>query len=68
MATAMCRSFIRARGVINKGVKSAGFYVLRHTRTAADLVEPVFTSNEDPQAKAPLAISEGIIRYLANSS
>lgn len=77
LASAIHRPLVRATGLADRGVKSAGFYVLRHTRMPAALIELAFISNQNEEAllkdegfqsKAARAITEGITRYLANST
>lgn len=67
---------IRATGLSDRGVKSARFYVLRHTRMPATLVELAFISNpneeellrsEEFQARVAGAIAAGVMAYLAET-
>lgn len=63
-----------AGGLANRGVKSANFYVLKHSSTPASLVELAFITNEEEEAlladsayqsKLAMAIARGISRYFA---
>ncbi|NPV52235.1 MAG: N-acetylmuramoyl-L-alanine amidase [Firmicutes bacterium] len=73
LANAIHASLIKATGLVDRGVKGTGFYVLRHTKMPAVLVELAFISNsgeeellanEGFQLKAARAIASGIIDYL----
>ena len=45
LADAMQKHMLRELGLRNRGVKTAGFYVIRHTTMPSVLVEPAFTTN-----------------------
>lgn len=73
LATAIQDSMLQATGMRNRGVKSARFYVLRHTRMPAALVEVGFvTGAEDaPRLRDATfheimarAIARGILEYI----
>jgi N-acetylmuramoyl-L-alanine amidase len=71
-ARAIHGPLIKAGGLFDRGVKGAGYYVLRHTKMPVALVELAFISNEKEerllrdeafQAKVAKAIAEGIMEY-----
>jgi N-acetylmuramoyl-L-alanine amidase len=73
LAEAIQNSMLQATGMRNRGVKRARFYVLRHTRMPAALVEVGFvTGAEDaPRLRDPQfheimsrAIARGILEYI----
>lgn len=73
LASAIHQPLVRATGLTDRGVKSAGFYVLRHTRMPAALIELAFISNENEekllrdetfQTNAARAIADGIVAWL----
>jgi N-acetylmuramoyl-L-alanine amidase len=62
----------KAGGLFNRGVKTANYYVLRHTSMPASLVELAFITNpreekllnsDAYQNKLAKAIVQGIVRY-----
>ncbi|MGB4285771.1 MAG: N-acetylmuramoyl-L-alanine amidase [Bacillota bacterium] len=72
LARAIHGPLIKAGGLFDRGVKGAGYYVLRHTKMPVALVELAFISNEKEerllrdeafQAKVAKAIAEGIMEY-----
>lgn len=76
LAAAMNRRIYKATGLFNRGVKSAGFYVLRRTEMPAALIELAFISNEKEerllgqeefQTKIARAIAEGVVEYLKDA-
>lgn len=63
---------IEQLGTVDRGTKTANFYVLKHTTMPATLLETAFVSNPDEEAllksdegqkKAALGIYNGIVRY-----
>jgi N-acetylmuramoyl-L-alanine amidase len=63
--------------IANRGVKQAGFYVLRGAQMPAVLVEVAFISNYEEEMKlrngnfqkaAALSIYEGVLRYYERKS
>ena len=66
---------IEQLGTVDRGTKTANFYVLKHTDMPATLIETAFISNPDEEAllassegqqKAAVGIFNGIIRYFQN--
>lgn len=66
---------IEQLGTVDRGTKTANFYVLKHTTMPATLLETAFVSNPDEEAllksdegqkKAALGIYNGIVRYFNN--
>lgn len=64
---------VKATGLANRGVKTANFYVLRHTKMPAILVETAFISNtaeerllreNDFQDRVAAGIVKGICEYI----
>ena len=71
-ATALNQELAKAGGLFNRGVKTANYYVLRHTNMPASLIELAFVTNyreeqllrsEAYQNKLAAAIVRGIARY-----
>jgi N-acetylmuramoyl-L-alanine amidase len=71
-ATLLNQELAKAGGLFNRGVKTANYYVLRHTNMPASLVELAFVTNyreekllrsEAYQNKLAAAIVRGIARY-----
>lgn len=63
---------IEQLGTVDRGTKTANFYVLKHTTMPATLIETAFISNPDEEAllrsdegqeKAAVGIYNGIVRY-----
>ena len=74
LATEVQREMVRALGLPDRGVKTAGFYVLRYTVMPAVLVEGAFLSNPsealllaDPAVRQRIAdaIGRGVERFAA---
>lgn len=74
LATAVQTQVVGALGLPDRGVKTAGFYVLRHTRMPAILVEGGFLTNAgdvlvlaDPNARQRIAeaVGRGVAAYAA---
>jgi N-acetylmuramoyl-L-alanine amidase len=72
LAVEVQREMIASLGLPDRGVKSAGFYVLRHTRMPAILTESAFLTNPsealllaDPAVRQRIAdaIGRGVQRY-----
>jgi N-acetylmuramoyl-L-alanine amidase len=72
LALALQESLISHLGTANRGIKQAGFYVIKHTKMPSALVEVAFISNSedakllsDPafRQKAAEGIYNGICRY-----
>jgi N-acetylmuramoyl-L-alanine amidase len=72
LATEVQREMVATLGLPDRGVKSAGFYVLRHTRMPAILTESAFLTNPaealllaDPAVRQRIAeaIARGVERY-----
>lgn len=72
LATALQESLVKAIGLPDRGVRTAAFLVLRHSRVPTTLVEVGFLSNPneekllaDPnfRQKAAEGIYDGIVRY-----
>lgn len=73
LAQAVQTELIKETGRVDRGIKTAGFYVLNNTNATAILVETSFVSNpeeekllvtEDYQNKLAVAISTGILKSL----
>ena len=71
-ATLLNQELAKAGGLFNRGVKTANYYVLRHTAMPASLIELGFVTNykeeqllrsEAYQNKLAAAIVQGIARY-----
>jgi N-acetylmuramoyl-L-alanine amidase len=74
LASAVQTKLVAALGLKDRGVKTAGFYVLRHTRMPAILVEGGFLTNDgdvlllaDPNVRQRIAeaVGRGIATYAA---
>jgi len=74
LASAVQAKLVAALGLKDRGVKTAGFYVLRHTRMPAILVEGGFLTNAgdvlllaDPNVRQQIAeaVGRGIAAYAA---
>jgi N-acetylmuramoyl-L-alanine amidase len=74
LASAVQAKLVAALGLKDRGVKTAGFYVLRHTRMPAILVEGGFLTNAgdvlmlaDPNVRQAIAeaVGRGIAAYAA---
>lgn len=72
LASYLNQELVRAGGLFNRGVKTANYYVLRHTSMPASLVELAFITNPNEerllrsdayQNKLAQAIVRGISRY-----
>jgi N-acetylmuramoyl-L-alanine amidase len=77
LATFIQNSIVRKTGALDKGVRTANFYVLRETVVPAVLVECGFMTNRDEEARLrdaeyrqllAQAIAEGILDYCAEIS
>lgn len=75
LAKAIQKDLVARVGLPDRGVKRAGFYVLRHSAMPAVLVETGFLSNPDeaavlasPESRQAMAeaIGTGVARHLAN--
>lgn len=75
MARCIQAQIIDSMGMVDRGVKSDGFYVLRNTDCPAVLVETAFISNADDEALLASekgkddfarAIAVGITNYVAS--
>lgn len=73
LARVIHRPVVRAASLADRGVKSTGFCVLKHTKMPAVLAEPAFMSSENEeglpkdenfQAKAARAITGGIVAWM----
>jgi N-acetylmuramoyl-L-alanine amidase len=73
LALVVHQEVVRALGLPDRGVKTAGFYVLRHSAMPAVLVEGAFLSNPaealmlaQPDVRQRLAegIANGVVRYV----
>jgi N-acetylmuramoyl-L-alanine amidase len=73
LAEAVQTELIKETGTKDRGIKTAGFYVLKHTDVTAILVETAFISNpeeeillttQEYQNKLAKAISTGILKSL----
>jgi N-acetylmuramoyl-L-alanine amidase len=76
LAREIQQELVRALGLPDRGVKEAGFYVLRHTRMPAVLVEGAFLTNQgdlallaDPSVRQRIAdaIGRGVRRTWLNA-
>ena len=72
LATLLNEELARAGGLTNRGVKTANFYVIRHSKVPASLIELGFITNYREEAllnddayqnKLAMAISRAISRY-----
>ena len=72
LATILNEELERAGGLFNRGVKTANFYVMRHSKVPASLIELGFITNyreeallsdDEYQNKLAMAIAKGISRY-----
>lgn len=75
LATLINEELESAGGLMNRGVKTANFYVLRHSSMPATLLELAFVTNPEEEAlladdeyqgKLAMAIATGIARYFAD--
>ena len=75
LASLLNEEMIGAGGLANRGVKEAGFYVLKHSSVPASLVELAFITNyaeerlladEGFRGKMAEAIARGISRYFSD--
>ena len=74
LATLLNEELDKAGGIFNRGVKTANFYVMKHTNAPASLIELAFISNyreekllnsDSYQQKIAEAVAKGIARYFA---
>lgn len=72
LATLLNEELGKAGGIFNRGVKTANFYVMKHTNVPASLIELAFISNyreekllnsDSYQQKLAEAIAKGLARY-----
>lgn len=74
LATILNEEMDKAEGLFNRGVKTANFYVMKHTNVPASLIELAFVSNPEEekllssdnyQQKIAEAVARGIARYFS---